>query len=399
MRSPRRAAAAEHLGFSPIRQSVDWKLSWNGDVVAALAPAGATLIIRDRGNERALPLSAEDLSSGTILYTPNSGDLLFTLGVQTSDSGVIEEYIRVMGAENGTQEPRLSAKFYGSLPDESRPSRPALVASSPIASSSAASIRMGSGTGPSSPRPIQGPTQDVARGAVHASGTPDLSMLSPMPPQTTSPPPVEQEISTSGGGAADVPHETPVQIPGNPVKPEPPTEISKAPKVADISPPPPTKAAPVKLEVSSPGAGSPKSIAPPVQDARNFKPSHSSAVQTSTVPVTQQKPNVTTPHPASIDPVQRPHLEQPIKTPPIAIRQIVPAWPHMAPHIAPVEVQVRVQIDGRGKVINATAIGTNPTRAPFSSGRSTVLAVQTGPRKWARCAQRVGVGFSFHALA
>ena len=90
------AVAKANLGFSAVRAGGDWKLTWNRDALAAIAPSGGMLVIRDGIAPRELPLSPDDLATGTILYHPQSRDLMFLLRVSTVGTKPVEERIRVL---------------------------------------------------------------------------------------------------------------------------------------------------------------------------------------------------------------------------------------------------------------------------------------------------------------
>ena len=85
-----------HTGFSANRDGAAWKLTWDSAAVEALKPTGATLSIQDGAGEQDISLSAADLSSGTVYYTPNSGDLAFLFEVRRGLARVAEERVRVV---------------------------------------------------------------------------------------------------------------------------------------------------------------------------------------------------------------------------------------------------------------------------------------------------------------
>src|SRR5215472_8308939 len=84
-------------GFSASRDGAAWKLTWDSAAVEALKPTGATLSIQDGAGEQDIPLTAPDLSSGTVYYTPKSGDLAFRFEVQRGLATVPEGRVRVVG--------------------------------------------------------------------------------------------------------------------------------------------------------------------------------------------------------------------------------------------------------------------------------------------------------------
>jgi hypothetical protein len=86
----------DRTGFSANRDGAAWKLTWDSAAVEALKPSGATLSIQDGAGEQDITLSAADLSSGTVYYTPNSSDLAFEFEVRRGSATVAEERVRVV---------------------------------------------------------------------------------------------------------------------------------------------------------------------------------------------------------------------------------------------------------------------------------------------------------------
>ena len=89
-----------HMGFSANREGPVWRLSWDRDAMALMKPSGAVLAIKDGSRKQQLNLAPADLSSGTILYTPRGGDLVFSLQVERGSGMPIEEHIRVLDSES-----------------------------------------------------------------------------------------------------------------------------------------------------------------------------------------------------------------------------------------------------------------------------------------------------------
>ena len=97
-----------HTGFSAAREGPLWRLTWDRAAVAALNPTGAVLSIRDNGKEQQVGLTPSDLTSGTIMYTPQSGDLLFSLNIVLPGNQLAEEHVRVLGGPPPAQPPSAS---------------------------------------------------------------------------------------------------------------------------------------------------------------------------------------------------------------------------------------------------------------------------------------------------
>jgi hypothetical protein len=94
-----------HMGFSANREGPIWRLSWDRDAMAQIKPSGAVLAIKDGNRKQQLNLVPADLSSGTILYTPRGGDLVFSLQVERGSAAPIEEHIRVLDSQSVQKPP------------------------------------------------------------------------------------------------------------------------------------------------------------------------------------------------------------------------------------------------------------------------------------------------------
>ena len=106
------ATSPNRAEFAATRDGLDWKLSWSRDSMAALRPNGAVLSIRDGEKEKQIGLTPGDLASGTILYSPQSSDLLFSLNLILPGGRVLEEHVRVIGDGTGdsAKRPAVAAK-------------------------------------------------------------------------------------------------------------------------------------------------------------------------------------------------------------------------------------------------------------------------------------------------
>jgi hypothetical protein len=88
--------AVSRTGFSANRDGSAWKLTWDSAAVEAMKPTGAVLSIQDGAGQQDIPLTTADLSSGTIYYSPKSGELAFRLQLQRDGVGLVEERVRVL---------------------------------------------------------------------------------------------------------------------------------------------------------------------------------------------------------------------------------------------------------------------------------------------------------------
>jgi hypothetical protein len=90
------SSAIARTGFSANRDGAAWKLTWDSAAVEAMKPTGALLSIQDGAGQQDIALSMADLSSGTIYYTPKSGELAFRLQVLRDGTPLAEERVRVL---------------------------------------------------------------------------------------------------------------------------------------------------------------------------------------------------------------------------------------------------------------------------------------------------------------
>jgi TonB family protein len=99
------SAVMPRTGFAANPEGGMWRLTWNWDVVAALKPSGAMLLVRDGDSEQQIPLTTADLASGTVFYTPKSANLLFGLRVLSPGAPPVEEQVRVLSPVVPQEEP------------------------------------------------------------------------------------------------------------------------------------------------------------------------------------------------------------------------------------------------------------------------------------------------------
>ena len=88
--------AAIRTGFSASRDGPAWKLTWDRSAVDAIKPTGAILAIQDGASQQDIPLTMADLASGTIYYSPKTGELAFWLQLQRDGIRLAEERVRVL---------------------------------------------------------------------------------------------------------------------------------------------------------------------------------------------------------------------------------------------------------------------------------------------------------------
>jgi hypothetical protein len=250
-------AAAVRTGFSATREGPLWRLTWDREVVAARNPTGAVLAIRDGGKEQQIGLTLSDLSSGTILYRPQTGDLLFSLNIVMPGSQLTEEHVRVLEAPRVTKAPsEPSVKIV--VRDEVRTLRPFNPATKGPDDSSA-----GKSSVPEMPPPP----------FLATAANPPLSSAIP-----TSPPPIEGASGPRGNREIPVNTVPVVPSPAPPLSaPGAPAPVTVGPKVVSrVSPtfsgPIPSGATPeVRIRVQIDAQGAVTKVTPIAPNAINFR--------------------------------------------------------------------------------------------------------------------------------
>jgi len=117
------------MGFSAAHENGLWKLSWDRGTMDVLKPSGAVLAIKDGANQQEIHLTPADLSSGTIYYTSRSGDLSFSLQLESAGSTTpMEEHVRILEGppppETAVTTPAAPAKPAARVPNAIVPQGP-----------------------------------------------------------------------------------------------------------------------------------------------------------------------------------------------------------------------------------------------------------------------------------
>jgi TonB family protein len=94
--TPSEGMPANELGLNLKRSDTDWEVRWNRNIPALLRAKQGHLSIVDGAAHRELTLTADELQSGSILYSPLTNDVLIRLRVE--DGNVpIQESVRILG--------------------------------------------------------------------------------------------------------------------------------------------------------------------------------------------------------------------------------------------------------------------------------------------------------------
>jgi hypothetical protein len=330
-------ASQAHLGFSATLQGSVWKLAWDRAVMATLNPIAAVLSIEDGGSSQEVRLALADLTSGTILYSPQSSNLTFGLRI---DSGreQIEERVRILGAPSIAQTP---------------------IPQTPIAQTQVEKVPQ------SAPKALvqEAPTRGVTRPS---------KQVHTLPPVTV--PVTSADLKPKSSIPGTVPSKEPIlaSTTGRDVKSAPtPVPSSTAAAIA-------VPVLPLVEKRENPGP-TPEPFAKPASD-----------MTPSRIAIDQQ--TVTLPAAGAVSPAQGAGTSVardaneikgtadnlvPILSPatpnasaranyvgPKPIRQVRPQVPGNMPSGVS-QVQVQVEIDSHGKVVKVTPVGWTATNAPL----------------------------------
>ncbi len=317
------AAPRAHLGFSATRDGPVWKLTWDRAAIDALNPVGGVLSIDDGVYEQQVPLATPDLASGTLFYTPQSGNLTFSLRIDRGGSHV-EEHVRVLAAPSMDPAPANRDQ--------------------PDASKTAARVNPAPTPKPANPSP--------------ESPAPAATPSNELPVEVRAPRNVKEfriPVSQSSKAAPPNPAQSAVEAP---------------PGVETVAMTPP-RPAPLTLAIPIPPAPEPRpaaevaATASPAPQTAATPPATSPATTSSTPPSANTGTAVIrTPTAAATRSVPPPATLPLNYVAPKPIQQARPQLPANMPS-GVTQVQVVVDIDARGRVIQATPVGWSGANAPL----------------------------------
>jgi hypothetical protein len=211
-------SALATLGLVAQRQASDVQLTWNRESSPIAAATSGVLSIEDGAARREIPLSASQIHSGSVLYSPASGEVTMQLTV-TTPAGPVSESVLVVLSSAGP----LKTYPLSSSPESTPPTSPsALVVkpSKPFAGN-AVVISSTPETPPDLTEPppvaVNPPETSVRMPAVEAP-----QPQAPPPEQQQAPPPLPEPTATVPTSTA------PPQRPAAPSSYIPPRPISKA---------------------------------------------------------------------------------------------------------------------------------------------------------------------------
>ena len=326
-----------HFGFTATPEGSVWKLAWDRAAMDGLHPIAAVLTIEDGGYEQKLHLAPSDLTSGTIFYTPQNGDLMFQLFLDLGGEQ-IEEHVRVLGAPRTAQSPleiaqkpvgRAKQSVPGPAPVQARtnerdvtlPSERARIAAAPVAVPAASAIPQ-----PNSPV-VRSAATSKEPAIASTTGRDVNSAPSPVPPSTP----------------------TAIAIP---VLPALETFANLAPAPAPAAKPAPDLT-PSRAPIDQQTVALPAAVPPP-EGART-------GVARDVNELKKDSPEL-----VPVSPTARPTVPARAYVGPKPTRQVRPSAPSNVP-TGVSQVQVLVDVNAHGKVVKVTPIGLTVTNAPLMS--------------------------------
>lgn len=313
--SPQETGRA-HLGFTATRDGSAWKLTWDRSAMDTLNPIGGVLSIDDGAFEQQVPLTPPDLASGTLFYTPQqSGSLTFSLRIDRGGSHV-EEHVRVVVAPVLDQPPKERQR-----PD----SNPSIRRTGGVAPETEVANR----------NPAPSPEDDTKSKAPPSEARADRTVKSFRIPAS------QTSKAAPANGAP-----SPVEAPPGVDSPAPQPPRLGVLTVAIPVPPPEQRV------VTEPAVPPAPSVQPPATASTPSTSAGNTASREVAGPVTPA-PAATTPTPARSSYV-----------PPKVVQQSRPQLPANMP-TGVSQVQLLVEIDARGRVLQATPIGWSTTNAPL----------------------------------
>ncbi len=358
------APQSPRLGFAANPDGQAWKLTWNRDAVDALDPVGATLSIRDGDNQRDIALSASDLSSGTLYYSPQGGELAFRFEVQRNGGEPVAERVRVLEALKPA-EPEVAHK----PPRQPAPPQSRQVVPNSTLPRDGIPAVSASVTTPVEPAaaPVQASTPPLApvsaapKIAANARTQTKDASAAPIPPATSQPKETaavtsRPETPVANGQAKNAPPaERPV--PANTTSKESPSDPPKAPasplEVSLLAVPVPPPAKPI---FTAPAPQVNQTAAQPVAPATQ-------QVQATKNP--SPVPAASSGNAANTAPSSAP--KQATYQGPRPVKQVPPIASSTGGNV---QVQVLVEINAKGKVTKATPSG------PIANLQLTVAATK-----------------------
>ena len=186
------------LGLAAQRQATDVQLTWNREASAINTATSGVLSIEDGASRREIPLAPSQLRSGSVLYSPASGEVTMQLTVATPAGAVSESVLVVLSsAEAPVKTYRLSPPPASSASPPSPPVDLVVKASKPFAG---VPVVMSSSPDPA-PALTDAPPVTVTSTPTAVS-IPAVVPPQPQPQPQSAPPPVETPAQPAAPVAA-----------------------------------------------------------------------------------------------------------------------------------------------------------------------------------------------------
>ncbi len=329
--------AAPGLGLRLESQGDRLLLGWNRHHPAVRNTKGGILQIDDGPQHRRISLDAAQISNGSVLYRPNSDDVIFRLEVEGAQGGKVSESMRVLEAAKP------------STPDLSAPAATPVVSQTPAPPQQMDNAtRDGKPPAQSSSVSVPKPTAMVAQRTVEAAANRSAAV------QTTA----SRQVTRVPNAQPSPPDHNAVETPPVKQKAEAKGEVA-----SDIVPPAPVQPGRSVPAASAPGGPAPAAATNQTEAARNTSPL---GTNTPSAPVTERQNPLPSSNSAPTPPANNP-IQQAVQPrtsaladyrAPRPLRQILPNISQLAPGTLAMagKVEVIVKVNESGRVTEAHVI-------------------------------------------
>jgi outer membrane biosynthesis protein TonB len=213
-----------NLGLSVHAEGSGLRVTWDRNIMAARNATGANLSISDGGAERRFSLDRNQLTTGSIFYTPKSGDVVIQFQTLNGANPGQSEMIRVLSGDRPSNSPLADS---GSAPPVQTIEIPNLRKAEPARQAPDATLAEETETA-SEPKTFDAPKYDVAAPSTRTYLTPRQIAEPEVPPpagsvQSLSTPNIPNPLrdaatAVSSAGAHSATMHRAAFVPPNPIK-------------------------------------------------------------------------------------------------------------------------------------------------------------------------------------
>jgi len=232
------ASSQSPLSLSAERRGADLALSWNHEAPAIVNATFGMLLIRGAGVSRDIPLSAEQLRSGSVLYTPTTDQVEIQLNVIAGNQATHDSLIALLPPKDDAhpvvataqtvetrQQPAPAPQRTAAAPPAAPAEHPATKAFSPISTSPPSTdSALSSINSINEPAPVV----SASSPATVSGGVPLVNELMPVSPAAVSAPagpaPVASTPPTPAPASPAVATAAPTAVPGQGMQTAPPPQ-------------------------------------------------------------------------------------------------------------------------------------------------------------------------------